>query len=275
MQVAITLLAPTVAAGGAVARALQAALAPADYSATSLLYALLALKCDLAAITGVAAARVTVTAATPAAAGLSAPALAMAQRNATLAGPELCARLASLAPPLNASAPAVAGTAALAALTYQLAPSFLDSIAGNVTGDASTTLELVAARLAAAGSSASAYPLARSVWAAVNGVSAAWPASFLAAAAPTTWGYAYGAVPQSGALNTSQQVGLGVGIGVTLGVIALVALLMLIWWTMAGARAASSSAAAAAGGGKHLFVADPAASAFAAAIAPAAAQSSA
>ena len=263
MQVVITLFAPTAVVGGggrAAARALQS-FAPADYSATSLLLAVLALKCDLAALSGVSAARVTVNAASPAAAGLSAPALAMAQRNATLAGPELCARLASLAPPLNASAPAVAGTAALAALTYQLAPSFLDSIAGNVTGDASTTLELVAARLAAAGSSASAYPLARSVWAAVNGVSAAWPASFLAAAAPTTWGVAYGAVPQSGALTTSQQVGLGVGIGVPLGLIVIAIFL-------AGAGAAlsrSRGAAAAAAAANKLYTADPAAAAYGAA----------
>ena len=260
MQVAITLLAPTVAAGGAVARALQAALAPADYSATSLLYALLALKCDLAAITGVAAARVTVTAATPAAAGLSAPALAMAQRNATLAGSELCARLAALAPAVNASAPAAAGGTALALLSYQLAPSFLDSIADNVTSDTSFILTLVAARLAAAGSSAAAYALTARVWAAVSGVSAL-PANFLAVAAPATWGYAYGAVPQSGALSSSQAVGLGVGIGASLGAIILVFFLASTWAALSRLRAAASAAAAA----NKLFTADPAAAAYGAA----------
>ena len=276
VQVALTLYAPVPVGGGRPARALQS-LTPADYSATNLLYAVLALKCDLASITGVSAARISVTSAVAAAAGVSASGLGMAQRNATLAGPALCAQLvAALPPAANPSAlPPSGASVALLSLTYQVAPSFLDAVALNVTGDTSLSLVAVSARIAAAAASQAAYSLATSVWNAING-GGSWPVStFLAAAAPTTWGYAYGAVPQSGALNTSQQVGLGVGIGVTLGVIALVALLMLIWWTMAGARAASSSAAAAAGGGKHLFVADPAASAFAAAIAPAAAQSSA
>ena len=234
----MTLFAPTAVAGGAAvpARALQS-FAPADYSATILFYAVLALKCDLAAIGGISAARVTVTAASPAAAGLSAPALAMAQRNATLAGPALCAQLWALAPAVNASAPAAAGAVALAALTYQLAPSFLDNIAGNVTGDTSYTLNLVAARVAAAGSNASNYPLTTNVWDAVNGLGS-WPVSFLAAAAPTIWGYAYGAVPQSGALTASQSAGLAWGIGVTLALMLILAFFCACW-SMQSRRAAA------------------------------------
>jgi len=253
----MTLFAPTAVAGARPARALQQSLSPADYTATNLFYAVLALKCDLASIGGVSAARVTVTAASPAAAGLSAPALAMAQRNATLAGPELCAQLAALAPAVNASAPAAAGTVALAALTYQLAPSFLDGIAGNVTGDTSYTLNLVAARVAAAGSNSSNYPLTTNVWDAINGLSA-WPVSFLTAFAPTIWGYAYGAVPQSGALNSSQQIGLGVGIGVTLGLIILAFFLASVWAAVSQRRAAAAS---------KLYTVDPVAAAFGAAAA--------
>jgi len=240
VQVALTLFA-------------QAGAAPADYSAASLFGAVLALKCDLASIGGVSAARVTVTAASPAAAGLSAPALAMAQRNATLAGPELCAQLAALAPAVNASAPAAAGTVALAALTYQLAPSFLDGVAGSVTGDASYTLNLVAARVAAAGSNSSAYPLSTRVWSAINAVSA-WTTSFLLAAAPTTWGYAYGAVPQSGALTSSQQIGLGVGIGVALAAILLCGCCACCLWAAIARRRRRDAKAA-----NQLYALDPAA----------------
>jgi hypothetical protein len=236
----MTLFAPTAVAGARPARALQQSLSPADYTATNLFYVVLALKCDLASIGGVSAARVTVTAASPAAAGLSAPALAMAQRNATLAGPELCAQLA-------------AGTVALAALTYQLAPSFLDGIAGNVTGDTSYTLNLVAARVAAAGSNSAAYPLTTAVWDAINGVGS-WPVSFLAAAAPTIWGYAYGAVPQSGALTASQSDGLAWGIGVSLALMLILAFFCACW-SMQSRRAAAETqlrvaAAGAAAGAK-------------------------
>jgi hypothetical protein len=202
VKVALTLLAP-------------AGAAPADYSATSLLYVTLALKCDLADIGGVPAARVTVTAAAPAATGLSVPALAMAQRNATLAGQAACEQLAALAPAANASAPTASGSLALATLTYQLAPLAFYSAAGSVTDDTSYTLNLVAARVAAAGSNSSAYSLSTRVWSTINAISA-WITTFLIAEAPTTWGYS--SVPLN-ALTSQQQLGLGIGIGVPLALI--------------------------------------------------------
>ena len=202
-----------------------------SYSAGNLSAALLALKCDMAAIAGVDPSTISLVSGAALAPALSGAALAAAQAEASAATNATCAALASRQAAIdNSTATGYRRRRALTA-TSGACPSVttatttvpLLSVGVQLgVGTSAGAVTLAAARLAAA--PASAYNLTTAVWSTINCAVFASNPFTVAGITPVNGDGGGGGGGSASGLTTSQQLGLGLGIALSLA--AIVALIL-------------------------------------------------